>query len=430
MSEPNRSNPLARVFKTLAKVEPNELQAIILSFTWVFLVMCAWYILRPVRDALSSDWTNEQLSWLWTSTFVFSAIAVSIYGAIISRVRFSRIVPGVYIFFALSFVGFYVAGATLSGNDIVNRIYYVWASVFGLFHLSVFWTFMTGLYNKEQAKRLFGVIAVGSSTGAIAGPAFVSAFADNIGNLNMLLVSAALLLAPMPIMARLDKLRTTALGNKDSTADLLRGDRLSANPFSGFKLLVSDRYLLWISLFILLYVTMATFLYFEIRNPLGDLDQVRRAKVWANIDLAVNLLAAFTAFFATGRLATRLGMPKTLGFVPLVMVVAWLVVAVSPAAITVFAVQVVRRAGNYAITRPGREMLFTLVDNETRYKSKPVIDTVVYRGGDVVTAWFYTGIVSAFSLGLVGVSVVGAAIAAIWVAVGVHLGRTFERTHD
>jgi AAA family ATP:ADP antiporter len=430
MSEPNRSNPLARVFKTLAKVEPNELQAIILSFIWVFLVMCAWYILRPVRDALSSDWTNEQLSWLWTSTFVFSAIAVSIYGAIISRVRFSRIVPGVYIFFALSFVGFYVAGATLSGNDIVNRIYYVWASVFGLFHLSVFWTFMTGLYNKEQAKRLFGVIAVGSSTGAIAGPAFVSAFADNIGNLNMLLVSAALLLAPMPIMARLDKLRTTALGNKDSTADLLRGDRLSANPFSGFKLLVSDRYLLWISLFILLYVTMATFLYFEIRNPLGDLDQVRRAKVWANIDLAVNLLAAFTAFFATGRLATRLGMPKTLGFVPLVMVVAWLVVAVSPAAITVFAVQVVRRAGNYAITRPGREMLFTLVDNETRYKSKPVIDTVVYRGGDVVTAWFYTGIVSAFSLGLVGVSVVGAAIAAIWVAVGVHLGRTFERTHD
>lgn len=430
MSEPNRSNPLARVFKTLAKVEPNELQAIILSFIWVFLVMCAWYILRPVRDALSSDWTNEQLSWLWTSTFVFSAIAVSIYGAIISRVRFSRIVPGVYIFFALSFVGFYVAGATLSGNDIVNRIYYVWASVFGLFHLSVFWTFMTGLYNKEQAKRLFGVIAVGSSTGAIAGPAFVSAFADNIGNLNMLLVSAALLLAPMPIMARLDKLRTTALGNKDSTADLLRGDRLSANPFSGFKLLVSDRYLLWISLFILLYVTMATFLYFEIRNPLGDLDQVRRAKVWANIDLAVNLLAAFTAFFATGRLATRLGMPKTLGFVPLVMVVAWLVVAVSPAAITVFAVQVVRRAGNYAITRPGREMLFTLVDNETRYKSKPVIDTVVYRGGDVVTAWFYTGIVSAFSLGLVGVSVVGAAIAAIWVAVGVHLGRTFERSHD
>ncbi len=430
MNESSRGNPLSRAFKVLTKVEPNELQATVLSFLWVFLVMCAWYVLRPVRDALSSDWTNEQLSWLWTSTFVFSALAVSIYGAIISRVRFSRIVPGVYIFFALSFVGFYFAGATMSGNDIVNRIYYVWASVFGLFHLSVFWTFMTGLYNKEQAKRLFGVIAAGSSLGAIAGPSFVIAFADDIGSLNMLWVSAILLLAPIPIMARLDKLRLTALGNPQEATDLARGDRLSANPFSGFKLLVSDRYLLWISLFILLYVTMGTFLYFEIRNPLGDLDQVRRAKVWANIDLAVNVLAAITAFFATGRMATRLGMPRTLGFIPLVMVVAWLVVAVNPAAITVFVVQVIRRAGNYAITRPGREMLFTLVDNETRYKSKPVIDTVVYRGGDVLTAWFYTGIVSAFSLGLVGVSVVGAAIAAIWVAVGVHLGRTFERNHD
>jgi AAA family ATP:ADP antiporter len=428
MSAAQRSNPLARVFKVLAKVEPNELQATVLSFLWVFLVMSAWYILRPVRDSLSSDWTDEQLSWLWTSTFVFSALAVSIYGAIISRVRFSRIVPGVYVFFALSFIGFYIAGATLSGNDIVNRIYYVWTSVFGLFHLSVFWTFMSGLYNKEQAKRLFGVIAVGATVGAIAGPAFVSAFADDIGSLNMLFVTAILLLAPIPIMARLDTLRSTALGNPDGAADLLRGDRLGVNPFSGFSLLVSNRYLLWIALFILLYVTMSTFMYFEIRKPLGDLEQVRRAQIWANIDLAVNVLAAFTALFATGRLATKLGMPKTLGLVPAVMVIAWLVVAVNPAAMTLFFVQVVRRAGNYAITRPGREMLFTLVDNETRFKAKPVIDTVVYRGGDVATAWFYTSIVSAFSLGLVGVSIVGAVIAVAWAAVGIHLGRNYDRS--
>jgi len=427
MTDANRSNPLTRAFKVLAKVEPNEQQAIILSFLWVFFVMSAWYILRPVRDALSSDWTDEQLSWLWTSTFFFSAIAVSIYGAIISRVRFSRIVPGVYVFFALSFVGFYVAGATLSGNDIVNRIYYVWTSVFGLFHLSVFWTFMSGLYNKEQAKRLFGVIAVGSSLGAIAGPAFVSAFADNIGSLNMLIVSAVLLLVPVPIMSRLDSLRSSALGNEDGAADLLRDNRLGVNPFSGFTRFISSPYLLWIGLFILLYVMMSTFLYFEIRKPLGDLEQIRRAQIWANIDLSVNLLAAVTALFATGRLATKLGMPKTLGFVPAIMVIAWTVVAINPAALTVLVVQVVRRAGNYAITRPGREMLFTLVDNETRFKAKPVIDTVVYRGGDVATAWFYTSIVSVFSLGLVGIAVVGAVFAAAWAAVGIYLGRSYER---
>ena len=154
MSETRRDSALQRAIRAATKIEPNELKATALSFLWVFLVMSAWYILRPVRDALSSDWTDEQLSWLWTSTFFFSAIAVSVYGAIISRIRFDRIVPGVYLFFALSFIGFYIAGATLSGNDIVNRVYYVWTSVFGLFHLSVFWTFMSGLYNKNQAERL------------------------------------------------------------------------------------------------------------------------------------------------------------------------------------------------------------------------------------------------------------------------------------
>ncbi len=430
MDDSEQSGALQRIFKSAANVEANEIRATVLSFLWVFFVMCAWYILRPVRDSLSSDWTNEQLSWLWTSTFFFSAVAVSIYGAVISRVRFNLIVPSVYVFFALSFIGFYIAGATMSGNDIVNRIYYVWTSVFGLFHLSVFWTFMSGLYNSRQAERLFGVIAVGATTGAIAGPAFVSAFADNIGSLNMLFVSAVLLLTPLPIMVALNRLRSTALGNPDTAKDLVRDDRLGANPFSGFKEFVGSPYLLWIGVFILLYVTMSTFLYYEIRKPLGDLDQVRRSQIWANIDLAVNVLAAVTALFATSRLATKAGMPRTLGLVPAVMVVAWTVVSVNPTALTVFVVQVVRRAGNYAITRPAREMLFTLVDSETRYKAKPVIDTVVYRGGDVMTAWFYTGIVGAFGLTLTGVAAVGAVIAAVWVAVGILLGRKYNQGGD
>ena len=413
--------------RAASQVEPSELRATILSFLWVFLVMSAWYTLRPVRDALSSNWTDAELSWLWTSTFVFSAVAVSIYGALISRVRFKRIVPSVYVFFALSFVGFWVAGATNEGNDIVNRVYYVWASIFGLFHLSVFWTYMSDLYTKDQAKRLFSVIAVGSMTGALAGPAFVTAFGDEIGNLNMLFVSAMLLLAPVPIMSALERLRVSELGNSGASRDLIRGDRLGANPFSGFTTFVKSPYLLWIGAFILLYVTMSTFLYYEIRKPLGDLGQVRRAQVWASLDLWVNIIGILTALFATGRFATKLGLPKTLALVPAFMVIAWTVVAVNPAALTVFVVQVLRRAGNYALTRPAREMLFTAVDSETRYKSKPVIDTVVYRGGDVVTAWFYTWIVSVFSLTLAGVAIVGAVVAALWAAVGLHLGKLFER---
>ena len=422
-----RSNPLSRLIKATSKVEANELKATLLSFSFVFVIMMAYFILRPVRDALSSDWTNEQLSWLWTSTFVFSALAVSVYGAVISRVRFKVIVPGVYVFFAISFAGFYVAGSTLGDNDLVNRIYYVWTSVFSLFNLSVFWTFMSGLYNKEQAKRLFSVIAVGAMTGAIAGPWFAILFSEALGSLNMLLVSATLLLVTIPIIAKLDQLRTSELGNADAQGDLLGGNRLGTNPFAGFTLFVNNRYLLWIGLFILLYVVMNTFIYYELRKPLVDLDREQRAVIWAQIDLAINILALFTALFATGRLTTKFGMSKTLALIPFLMIGGWLVVAASPAFATLVAVQIIRRAGNYAITRPGREILFTQVDSETRFKSKPVIDTVVYRGSDVATAWFYTKLVSVFGLGLAGIAVVGAVVAAAWVATAIHLGKLFEQ---
>ena len=426
MASTERTNPLSRLIKAAAKVEANELKATLLSFSFVFVIMTAYFILRPVRDALSSDWSDEQLTWLWTSTFVFSALAVSVYGAVISRVRFKVIVPSVYVFFAVSFVGFYVAGSTLGDNDLVNRIYYVWTSVFSLFHLSVFWTFMSGLYNKEQAKRLFSVIGVGAMAGAVAGPMFVTLFAEAIGSLNMLLVSATLLLVPIPIIAKLDRLRISELGNADAQADLLRGNHLGTNPFAGFTRFVSNPYLLWIGLFILLYVVMNTFIYYELRKAVGDFDRLQRAQIWAQIDLAVNLLAVVTALFATGRLTTRFGMSKTLALIPFLMVGGWLVVAASPALATLVGVQIIRRAGNYAITRPGREMLFTLVDSETRFKSKPVIDTVVYRGGDVASAWFYTKLVSVYGLGLAGVALVGAVIAAAWVATGWRLGSLFE----
>ena len=426
MNDNGKSNSIARFFRSATKIEPNELRATVLSFLFAFSIMAAYFILRPVRDALSSDWSDEQLSWLWTSTFFFSALAVSLYGAVISHVRLRVIVPGVYIFFSMTLVGFYVGGSTLGENDLLNRAYYVWASVLGLFHLSVFWTFMSGLYNKEQAKRLFSIIALGATAGAIVGPAFVAVLAGKIGSLNMLLVSAVLLLVPIPLIGQLDRLRGTALGNADVQADLARDSKLGVNPFSGFSRFVSNPYLLWIGAFIFLYVMMNTFLYYELRKVMGDLDRETRAQIWASIDLSVNLLAAVTALFATGRLTTRFGMPTTLAVVPIIMAIGWAVVAFNPVMLSIVLVQVVRRAGNYAITRPGREMLFTMVDDETRFKAKPVIDTVVYRGGDVATAWFYTTIVKVFGLGLAGVAGVGAMFALLWAAVGAYLGRRFD----
>ncbi|MDH5455557.1 MAG: MFS transporter [Gammaproteobacteria bacterium] len=433
MHETRRENPLQRAIRAATRIESNELQATILSFAFVFVLMTAYFILRPVRDSLSSNWTDEQLSWLWTSTFFVSVLAVSLYGAVISRMRMSVIVPGMYAFFAMTFVGFYVAGRTLGDSDLVNRAYYVWLSVFSLYHLSVFWTFMSGLYNKEQAKRLFAIIAMGATAGAIVGPTVATLFADKIGNLNLLLIAAVLLLLPLAFITRLERLRVSDLGNADMQTDLTGGRELSANPFSGFKTFATNPYLLAIGLFILLYVLMNTFIYFELRKMMGDFDRETRTQIWAGIDLAVNSLSFIIALFATGRIATRFGMPTTLALVPFFMIGGWVIVALSPVLAVMAGLQIVRRAGNYAVTRPGREILFTAVDADTRFKAKPVIDIVVYRGGDVVTAWLYTFLTSVAALGTAGVAGVAAVIAGVWASAGIYLGRRYdhvEKQHD
>lgn len=426
MNEGRRDSALGRAVRAVTKIEQHELQATLLSFLFVFILMAAYFMLRPVRDSLSSDWTDVQLSWLWTSTFFISAIAVSIYGGVISRMPLRIIVPSVYSFFALSFVAFYVTATVYGDNDLVNRAYYVWISVFSLYHLSVFWTFMSGLYNKEQAKRLFSIIAMGATAGALVGPAVAALFVTKIGNLNLLLIASVMLIATIPVIFRLEGLRGSQLGNADAQGDLANDKELRGNPFSGFKTFATNPYLLAIGLFILLYVVMNTFIYFELRKMLGDFDRDTRTQIWASIDLAINLLAFFTALFVTGRLATRFGMPTTLALIPVFMVGGWVVVALSPVLAVLIGLQVARRAGNYAITRPGREMLFTAVDAETRFKAKPVIDIVVYRGGDVITAWFYTALTATLGLGLAGVAAVAAVIAAAWGGVGIYLGRRYD----
>lgn len=422
--------PDSRITKAISsatKVKPNEFRATVLSFLFVFTLMAAYFIVRPARDALASDWTDVQLSTLWTFTFIFSVIAVSVYGGIISRLRFKIIVPSVYAFFALTFVGFWIAGNIYgNSNDLTNRAFYVWLSVFSLFHLSVFWTFMSGVYNKEQAKRLYAVIALGATAGTIAGSAVSSFFTEEIGRLNLLLLSSGLLLLSIPLIGFIERLRGTDLGNEDLQVDLTQQRRLAKNPFSGFTTFVSSPYLLAIGGFIIFYVIMNTFIYFELRDVLRPFDDDIRTQYWARIDLAVNLLTAFIALFATGRLATRAGMPTTLALVPLLMIGGWLIVAVSPVMGVLIGLQIARRAGNYAITRPGREMLFTTVDADTRYKAKPVVDIVVYRGGDVATAWFYTAVTATLGLGLAGVALVSAAICALWAGAGIYLGRRYD----
>ncbi len=418
-------NTVLKLINLLTRMKPNEIRATLLSFAFVFLLMTAYFILRPVRDAMSSDWSDTELSWLWTSTFFFSFLAVSLYGEIISRIKFNYVVPGVYVFFSITFFAFNFLSLILIDQDFINKIFYVWLSVFSLFHVSVFWSFISNIFSKEQAPRLFGFIASGASIGAILGPSIPILFANQVGTMNLLIIAGIILLIPVPLISWLKKIKFSELQNHNIDIDVHK-NTIRKDFLSGFSSLIKNPYLISISLFILFYVVMNTFVYFELRKLLIDFDRDARTQIWASIDLIVNILAIVTAIFFTSRITTRFGMPATLALIPTIMILGWIVVAISPILLFLIGLQIIRRAGNYSITKPGREMLFTLVDNEARYKVKPVIDIVVYRGGDMLTAWFYTFLTATVGLGLSGISIIATIIASFWALTGLYLGNRYS----
>ena len=207
MSNPDtKSNIFLRFFKSATTIEADEVKATLLSFGLVFVLMASYYILRPVRDSFASDWTRVERSTLWTFTFFLSFIATALYGVAVSKISFKKLVPFVYAFFSATFVGVYILSESIDDADLVRRFFYVWVSVFSLFHLSVFWSFMSDLYSKEQSKRLFGFITTGASLGAIAGPSIPLLFASGLGTNALLLIASVVLLLTIPLVLYIQSL--------------------------------------------------------------------------------------------------------------------------------------------------------------------------------------------------------------------------------
>ncbi len=427
MSTDASGNFLQRLLARVCDIAPQEQRATLASFSLVLVLMGSYYILRPLRDAMASDWTDAEVSWLWTFTFFFSAVAVSLYGAAVSRLRVVRLVPSVYTFFAFSFVLFYVGSQSLADRTLLDKSFYVWVSVFSLFHISVFWSFMADVFNQGQAKRLFGFIGAGASVGALGGPALATALAGTGSTDTLLLIASCMIMLTLPLIAWVQRLKTSELANTGVSASKSDFEYIGGNPLSGFSEFLKSPYLLGIGLFIFLYTSIGSFVYFELKNLMADYSRAERTQIWAIVDLIVNTLTLLVAMFATGRIASRLGLPFTLASVPVLIGCGLVFLMIMPMLSIVLAIQVVRRAGNYAITRPGREMLFTAVDRDTRFKAKPVIDIVIYRGGDMLNAWAFTGLTQGLGLGLAAVAGTGAVIAALWAITGVALGRGFQR---
>ncbi|MDH5445053.1 MAG: MFS transporter [Gammaproteobacteria bacterium] len=408
-------------FDRLLKLEPAERPAVIWAFAYFFCLLSAYYILRPVRDAMGIVGGIENLQWLFSATFVVMLMAVPLYGWATRHYPRHRLLPLVYGFFILNLLTFYWLFTQQLSPEWTARSFFVWISVFNLFVVSVFWSFMSDLFKQAQAKRLFGLIATGGSAGAIAGPTLTALLATSLGTASLILISASLLFIAILCIHRLV---IWSDNNTQHSTQHANDDALGGHVLAGFKLLLRSPYLMGIASYILLYTCLATFLYFEqahiIKNAFETSEQ--RTQVFALIDLTVNALTILIQLFITSRLVDRFGLSLTLALIPVLMALGFIMLGISPVLLVLVIFQVVRRAGNYAIAKPAREMLFTVLSREEKYKAKNVIDTVVYRGGDAISGWLFAGLM-AMGTGLTGIAFIGAVFALLWAANGWWLGK-------
>jgi ATP:ADP antiporter, AAA family len=407
---------LARV----VPVRPEEVRALLWSFAYFFCLLAAYYILRPLRDEMGVAGGVKNLQWLFTATFVTMLVAVPCYGALVARLPRRRFIPIVYHFFVANLAIFWFLLALGVEKPLVARVFFVWISVFVLFAVSVFWSFMADLYTSDQGKRLYGFIAAGGSAGALAGPAITIGLAQAIGAVNLLIVAAVLLEAAVVCASRLEV-------KKEGAAPTAQ-QRLGGGALDGLVMVLRSPYIAGIMLWVAALSVAATFLYFEqaaIVAAASD-DPAVRTRIFASVDLAVGVLTLSVQFLATGKLIERFGVGPALALVPLVFAGGFAVLAAAPVLSVVIVFQALQRTANFAISNPAREVLFTVLARDEKYKAKNVIDIVAVRGADAVGGWLVTG------LRVLGMEARSLAVSAIALAVAgfvlsIALGRAQGR---
>lgn len=393
-----------------------------------FLLLAGYYVLRPVREEMGIQGGVRQLQWLYTGTFVSILAVVPLLSWLVARLHRRAAVPVIYGLFVLNLVVFYglMSGLGPGARVVLARVIYIWVSVFNMFAISLFWALMADLFSVAQSKRRFGLIAAGGSAGAIVGPALTGGvpgvfggLAGRLGPIPLLLVAAALLLMATLGIARLGRSARAEVGDAAGGGGVLGG-----RWWEGLTLLVRSPQLLGISGYIVLYTAVSTFLYFEQANIVAAAidDAGERTELFAAIDLGSNLLALGLQAVATAGLVRRYGVGLLLLSLPVLSAVGFTALAVAPVLVVLVTVQVLRRAFNFALAKPAREILFTGVSPAERYKSKLVIDTVVYRGGDAVSAWAFAGL-TGLGLGLGPIAAIGVPVALAWGVVARFLGR-------
>ena len=429
MAEPVPARgPLAR----LIDVQPGEGRALAWSWAYIFSILAAYYVLRPIRDQMGVAGGIENLPWLFTATLV-GMLALNLpFAYLVKRMPRARFVPITYRFFAANILAFALT-LYLAPPDWtvwIGRVFFVWLSIFNLFVVSIFWATIVDVFSNAQGKRLFGFIAAGATLGAIAGSATTAILAKNVPTWGLMLGAVVLLEIAVFCMRGLAALSTRLHEVPGSEASPEGGqDRtIGGSVLAGVTRTLASPYLLNISLFLLLFSVTSTFLYFEQAGiaKRSFPDRGAQTAFFASVDLAVNVLTLGVQLFLTGRIVNRLGVALTLAILPAFSILGFAALAAWPTIGVIVAFQILRRAGNFAIACPVREVLFTVVPREDRYKAKSFIDTVVYRLGDQVGAWSFTGI-EAIGLGSTGIAGAAVPLSIVWLVNSLWLGRAQER---
>jgi AAA family ATP:ADP antiporter len=412
----------------LADVRPQERRAVLLAFLGNFLLLASYYVLRPLRDVMATVLGAGMLQQLFTGTLLLTLVCAPLFAWLTDTFKLTRVLPGIFWFWIANLLLFHLLFTHAPESRWLAAAYYWWFSVVNLFMISVFWSLMVDVFAPPQAARLFALIAAGGSSGAIAGPLLTRALVGRLGVSGLLLLAAAgfvlVILLLQALMREKQHLQVVHAEVQASTLD----HRLEGSAWDGFKVLFSSAYAMNQALFMLLMTWIATIAYFLQTDLItrGYSGIAARAVVLADIDLVVNVCSAAILLFGLGRFITRWGVTAALVASPVLMALGFVAMALTPTLRVMQAMQVLRRVSQYAIARPSREICFTVVPQESRYKAKNVIDTVAYRFGDVSAAWVQAGL---RALGYGGGAVLGLGLIAsgAWAAVALALGRRYEQ---
>lgn len=410
---------IARLFN----VEPHEAPAVVAGLAMFFLLFTSYFMLRPVRETMGIAGGVKNLQWLFTGTFVATLIVLPVFGWLASKLPRRTLLPWLYAGCAVLLAGFAVSFRLDPDNLWVARGFYIWLSVFNLVAISLAWSVLADVLRAPQAKRTFALIASGASIGGLTGPVAGAVLVGPLGHAGLLMISAMLLLASAAAAAALHRWRD-AHPIQDGDGDTSRSEPLGGNPFEGATETLRSPYLVGITIFVLLLASINTFLYFEQARLVAEYfpDRAAQTRVFGMIDAVVQALSLIIQAFFTGQVAKRLGVGVLLVSVPAAMVLGFLALAMAPVFAVFVVVMVMRRVGEYALVRPGREMLYTVVPPAQKYKAKNFIDTVVYRGGDAVSGWVKRGI-DVVSENPAVAMIFAAVLAACWGVCGYFLGR-------